>query len=771
MFITSDDYKLLEQSTLIYYVKIEVKSIGNTINENTTIIDSLEGVLIGGNATINAESDVRRTATITILPTENQGITTNGMFDLTERSKVWLNKNLVLYLGIKDLREDTVVYYKLGTLVIQAHDITYDATTNQMSINLSDLMTLLDGTVNGQVGALTTLIPSYKEDPDTGEVISYNVIRDAMTSVVSQLGNVSKYLIDDLGEFKAMKQYNEAGWQHYRNTHPLWNNVPYDLDFAAGCSVVEIIDTLRDIYPNNETFFDADGIFRCQMVPSMYYDDIAIPDYMLQRYIISENTNRDFTTVRNVSEVWGQILEADYFSEEVDNVDGVYVAEISGFDDDYMNKDRIALRVPSVNVQGQAININNYGNVTIYSTTTEEPIEVGTLEAGKVYVFMVDKEKVKKEDTDEDGEEPTEEYTYKFFLQGQWQIHAMCVLTDGTTSDQTWKDPSTGLECAVYSEDYFKLKYACDNVEMMINPESPFTVQKIGVRLAVYSGSDYDAIYTDDLARDRAHYENWKTARLTDNITLQTVLMPFLDVNSKVSYRMQNSTETKQYIIKNISHDFSGLTSSITMMTFYPLYESRSTNNAYDANLSLKGTQKFLSTAFVNAQIVERSELKEGDIVWVIYHGNYQTATVSGFGGEDKIGNKDVNGVPWVNVYAQGAENINNYLFLSKYRLSESHITNRYQKVGEFNYNIYNSTKSKIVATGSNDANGNIRFTSIDTSKLDVGNNTFYVVQTSGEDNTITYDTSTIPITVTITDDGDSRYYECNYEITFTNQY
>lgn len=917
MIVTSDDYALLEQSNLIYYIKFEIRSIGTTINENTTIIDNLEGILTGGNNTINAESDVRRTASVTIIPVENGiTLTDDALFDLTERSKIWLNKNAVVYLGIYDQRADNVIYYKLGTYVFQSQDITFDATNNQMSINISDLMTLLDGTVNGQIGQLTTLIPAYKENPDTGEVISYNVIRDAMVSAITQLGNVGRYIIDDIGEFKAMKQYNEAGWKQYRNAHPLWNNIPYDLDFSAGASVVEIVDALRDIYPNNETFFDTDGVFRCQMIPSMYYDEISIPDYMLQRFIISENTNRDFTTVRNVSEVWGQVLETDFYTEDAENINGVYTATIDGLDEEYKNKDRVAIKVPSTNRANQAINLNGYGNVTIYNVTTEEPIKSGTLEAGRVYVFMMDKQKVKtrfdveksanyvntylskltalsaniqktgqsligllnhmddgqtafdvstllktieytvnnnsevfntiiisiKNSTDLRIKESIStyvanlnnlrsrdnssnstikselenirksltdistintynalerystqlfdlnmssidefkallqakplqtEYEYKFYLQGQWQVHAMCVLTDGTTGSEMWTDTSTGLQYPLYSMDYFKCRYNCDNVEFMINPESPFTIQKIGVRLAVYSGSEYDAIYTDDLAKDRAHYENWKTARLTDNITLQTILMPFLDVNAKVSYRMQNSDEVKQYIIKNVSHDFSGLTSTITMMTFYPLYESRSTNNLQDSYLSLKGTQNFVSKSYINATSKNRNQLVAGNIVWVMHHGNYITMTIGGIGTNRKIGNTNVNGIPWVPLYIDGADNIDNYLFNNSYRTSNAMVTNRYQSSGQFKYQLTDS-KGKVVATGTNDASGCIRFSSIDTTDLPNGNTVYYAKQVAGRDSTITYDSTSIPVTITVTNDGNSRYYECVYEITFTNTY
>ena len=102
---------------------------------------------------------------------------------------------------------------------------------------------------------------------------------------------------------------------------------------------------------------------------------------------------------------------------------------------------------------------------------------------------------------------------------------------------------------------------------------SPFTVEKLGEILDVKNGGEYDNITSDDLAADRAKWENWKNCRLTDNITITTLLLPFLDVNKKISYKPSDSDIEHQYIITSISHDFLGRTSTITMYRFYPLYE------------------------------------------------------------------------------------------------------------------------------------------------------------------------------------------------------
>lgn len=97
---------------------------------------------------------------------------------------------------------------------------------------------------------------------------------------------------------------------------------------------------------------------------------------------------------------------------------------------------------------------------------------------------------------------------------------------------------------------------------------------------------EFENITSNDLAADRAKWENWKNCRLTDNITITTLLMPFLDVNKKVSYKRSDSDREHQYIISSVSHDFASFTTTITMYRFYPLYEML---------LKERGTHKVLS--------------------------------------------------------------------------------------------------------------------------------------------------------------------------------
>ena len=486
-----------------------------------------------------------------------------NQFSMNANGTITLSYEAKDLTGIEILQPGDIKWYQMGVFYFTDYSITYDAVTNQMTVNCADLAVMLDGTLNGQTGQYEIEIPAYSEDPETGEPIEFNIIREAMGRVLSQIGGVDNYIISDIGEFRGMPQYNEH-YEDYRETHPYWNTVPYDLEFSTGATCLEMVDKLRDLYPNYESFFDENGVFRCQMIPSGLNDNFYLQNDIIQKYLISENTSRDLRPVRNVIEVWGQTIETENYTEETVNENGVYVVnDIAGIEEKYMSGDRIAMLIPSTNAAGQKININGLGDVDIYDEDEDVPLAEGTLEPGKIYVFQLKRLYTSKGQDNE----------LKAYLLGQYQVHAMCVLTDGTVVKDGWTDPETLEKYDLYSKEYYQRKHNCPNVELYIVPESPFIVQKIGERRIVQTGGDYENLTSDSLAIARAHYDCWTLARLTDTIEIQTLIMPFADTNVKVSYQPFNDTEIRQYIVKNVSHDFDAGTTTWTLMSFYPLYE------------------------------------------------------------------------------------------------------------------------------------------------------------------------------------------------------
>ena len=94
----------------------------------------------------------------------------------------------------------------------------------------------------------------------------------------------------------------------------------------------------------------------------------------------------------------------------------------------------------------------------------------------------------------------------------------------------------------------------------------------MGEILDVKSGEEYESIISNTVAEQNALYQNQISSSRNDTISLSTILIPWLDVNIKVSYKRSNSDVVEQYIVKSISHDFESMSSNITLQKFYPLY-------------------------------------------------------------------------------------------------------------------------------------------------------------------------------------------------------
>lgn len=556
--ISVSDVELLKQNIIDLRVRITI------YHENTgEYLDQLECGIISGSCTVSAESDVRRTFSLECTPVDNNRLV------LDEEGMIWLNRIIKLEIGVLDIREQTYTWYEEGRYVFTNISATFDPVTNTISLSCNDLIAKLDGTKNGQIGGAETIeYPAYVEDETTGAVIHYNYIRDQVITTLTQLSFVTDYEIDEIGEYKGMPQYNSE-YETYREQSKVpvqsgaleytWNALPYDQEFSVGSSVWSVLTTFRDLYPNYEMFFDEKGTFICQMIPSRYSDDAVLDNNFFRDVLISENTSVDLSTVRNICEVFGESIDADFYSESTSLSGTIYSATVQSYDA-YYNGDIIALLIRTTNPANCALNINNLGILPLYDEYTEELIEANVLTPNTVYTFKIKSKYV-------NGASQLRAY-----LLGHYLPHGIDVLTDGTVLDSTWTDQN-GESHRIYSKDYFQAKYNCECVNLTIIPESPFTVQKLGEILDVKTGGEYENITSDALAVNRAIWENWKNCRLTDSITLSTKITPFADVNVKVEYRPCTEDIDHQYLVKEVTHDWSGGTTSWTLMRFYPLYD------------------------------------------------------------------------------------------------------------------------------------------------------------------------------------------------------
>lgn len=142
--ITNEDLERVKGNQIDISLKIEV------LQENRSIVGVLQGNLIGGDFTIDANSDSsRRSCDFQIIPDYVTGIS------LHQEGLIWLDKAFKMYIGIKD-KKGHYVWYSQGYYYCDSAESTYDATSNTLKLSCKDYMIKLDGTKNGYLGALTT---------------------------------------------------------------------------------------------------------------------------------------------------------------------------------------------------------------------------------------------------------------------------------------------------------------------------------------------------------------------------------------------------------------------------------------------------------------------------------------------------------------------------------------------------------------------------------------------------------------------------------------
>ena len=226
--VSNDEYRATKQSIRNLRIKIDL------LNFTFQTVDSLEGEAISGNITIDANADIRRTCTIEM-------VVTDSTFEVNPGSKIWMDKYIQVYAGIDNLITGETNWTNMGIYLINNPTRVYDTSTNTLSFQALDLMSKLTGIRNGCIEGVPTIIPVGSS------------IRDSMISVITQLGGFTKYVIEDNPQ-----------------------TVPIEIKVERDATVYDLLVKLRDISPNYEIFFDVNGVFHYQLIPSGKNDPILI---------------------------------------------------------------------------------------------------------------------------------------------------------------------------------------------------------------------------------------------------------------------------------------------------------------------------------------------------------------------------------------------------------------------------------------------------------------------------------------------------------------
>ena len=466
--INQEDFNVVKQPFINKYLKL------NVLNFNLSVVNEISGNLISFDVSVNADSDLRRSCSVSF-------VVTDSSFEPEPGSQVWLNNFIQPYVGYENIYTGEVQWYNQGIYLINTPTYFYDATNNTLSFQGLDLMSKLTGVRNGALPGVPTIIPQGSS------------VREAMIAAI-KLAGFTKYVVNECTNIDGSIQA-----------------VPYDIQVNQGGYVFDIIKQLRDILPNYQVYFDVNGVFHYDQIPSGDNDPVLIDDTLWNDVNMSDNITTDFESVKNYIEVYGKSHTVNYFPSATSVSGGVLNLTIAGYTETAGNMIGF---VPTTNIVTRAyVKVNNG---TARKLVDSAGNDIKNLDKDVYYVAVYQSNN-----------------TYLFLGHQQ----AQAVATDD-------------------------------------NPESPFYVDgSVGIIRQVLSGGDYDNIMSDELALQRAKLEIYWKCRLNDSIALTCIPIPWVDVNILVSHAPKNSTKQKKYMVKSFNASYGdNTTMTINANSYYAYY-------------------------------------------------------------------------------------------------------------------------------------------------------------------------------------------------------
>ena len=564
-YITEQQYSIVKQPYRELYCKV------NLLNYQFQVVDDISGVVLSDTWTISATSDIRRTGTLVILPDNDEA------YKIQAGSKIFLDKYVQVYIGIKDETTDEIVYNNMGIYLINNPTHTFDSTNNSITLQLVDLMAKLTGLRNGNLAGYEYQL---KEGQDVKEII---------VAVLAEVGFNNYNIEIDEGDYQTIQ---------------------FDMSVDGTATLYDILKTINENqYINYQMYFDVDGIFHFNHIPSGKDAPVMVDDDIWRYAYISHEVTTNYEDLKNDIVVLGKTHTASKYSSNCALNNHTFTMSSASVK---REKNHIKLAfttpenmTPTVDGEQYYLNLNNYGSYPLRTT-------LGSLHFKMLpnTYYVVRLQNFGRESLSLIGAQNTTTYTLKKALPLDdmgvtasdivgWYVSALAkslneaitenakivsyneqnltiTLSKSINTDKAW----TGRLCYMYNPNTTKTywQFMGENQPRAEikdeNPSSPFYVNgSVGDIRIVLSGGDYDNISTNELAMERAQWELYTRCRLNDNLTLTCLPIYWLDVNWLINITLPTENEVKPFIIKEISIS-SGTTAtqSITLVSYYDFY-------------------------------------------------------------------------------------------------------------------------------------------------------------------------------------------------------
>ena len=451
-----------EDNEWSYYEDDTWKEMGErSQDEAFNVISEIQGDAIFMSFSVDSTSDIRRVMSATMHMQSKEYFTSSF-------TTIWLNRLIRFQIGVYDWEAKDYTWFTLGSFMVTQSDYTFDAQTQNLTLNLADLMASVTEERGSQIGT-EVVVPAESS------------MQQALQSTVERFFPFTFTNITDFDE----------------------ETVPYDLEFERGIYPYEIARKIVTLYPTYEHFYTPDGTYTAQEVPTGIDDPVVLTADEMKALVISDSGSTSPGSIKNVTEVWGRQLEAERTASSCDGqtTPGVYKLFIDAAFETLEEGMTVSFTADVTSSIGQKMQIQDTAELSIVvydGQNIARPLRRGEIRQDVQYMVK---------------------YTNGVFaLQGESEIHALCLLYNETPSEDDLDD--------------MKSKYNCYNVKVMIDRDSQFSIETIG----------------------------------------EMIFVPWLDVNQKVSYQSIVTGETNDYLVQSIKANLEDFTMSVVMIRFYPFY-------------------------------------------------------------------------------------------------------------------------------------------------------------------------------------------------------
>ena len=214
----------------------------------------------------------------------------------------------------------------------------------------------------GTDSASSINLVSYSINSNTTQIPT--ILYDALDKVLRQLSIIKRYVLHPMeGDFKYL---------------------PFDIKVSTSATVWDILNKFQQILSTWQFYFDLDGVFRVEPIPSGN-DDIVYP--LNSEYYIRDQNNYDFNNVKNQVVVYGKANEGSFFS---DNVSINALSQTMTLTFDEFNVNALTIKGTKIAFQPSSVPSNATISKVVIQTSQNWTQDITTASGSSNYLYYID---------------------------------------------------------------------------------------------------------------------------------------------------------------------------------------------------------------------------------------------------------------------------------------------------------------------------------------------------------------------------------------------